>query len=204
MQDSGGKNEICRSRSQSVEGNKSIYMEAFPKGERKPFFVLKHSVKRRKARVFTASDENRLLGFAVAIPYQNMVMVDYLAVSGKDPEQKNGSFIMQEICQYFSDKKVVPPDRAAGRGSGEPGAEDRQKTVLSEKRIHLCGYCGGSRRGYGDPEFLEEGISGGLYAPSKYALGRFLFSLSGMRIVEPSKGVRKPQIRGHNSSTGFI
>ena len=62
---------------------KSIYMEAFPKRERKPFFVLKHSVKRGKARVFTASDENGLLGFTVAIPYQNMVMVDYLAVSGK-------------------------------------------------------------------------------------------------------------------------
>ena len=65
---------------------KSIYMEAFPKRERKPFFVLKHSVKRGKARVFTASDENGLLGFAVAIPYQNMVMVDYLAVSAKGPE----------------------------------------------------------------------------------------------------------------------
>lgn len=86
---------------------KSIYMEAFPKRERKPFFVLKHSVKRGKARVFTASDENGLLGFAVAIPYQNMVMVDYLAVSGKIRSKGTGSFIMQEICQYFSDKKVV-------------------------------------------------------------------------------------------------
>lgn len=68
---------------------KSIYMEAFPKRERKPLFVLKHSVKRGKARVFTASDENGLLGFTVAIPYQNMVMVDYLAVSRKDPEQRD-------------------------------------------------------------------------------------------------------------------
>ena len=86
---------------------KSIYMEAFPKRERKPFFVLKHSVKRGKARGFTASDENGLLGFTVAIPYQNMVMVDYLAVSGKIRSKGTGSFIMQEICRYFSDKKVV-------------------------------------------------------------------------------------------------
>ena len=82
---------------------KSIYMEAFPKRERKPFFVLKHSVKRGKARVFTASDENRLLGFAVAIPYQNMVMVDYLAVSGKIRSKKYICYWnmqeMQEILQ---------------------------------------------------------------------------------------------------------
>lgn len=71
--------EIEASQWQEV---KNIYMEAFPKRERKPFFILKHSVRRGRARVFTASDENGLLGFTVAIPYQDIVMVDYLAVSG--------------------------------------------------------------------------------------------------------------------------
>ena len=80
---------------------KSIYMEAFPKRERKPFFVLKHSVKRGKARVFTASDENGLLGFTVAIPYQNMVMVDYLAVSGK----------IRSMCALLSTKSNDPEQR---------------------------------------------------------------------------------------------
>lgn len=131
MQDSGGKNEICRNRSQSVEGSKSIYMEAFPKRERKPFFVLKHSVKRGKARVFTASDENRLLGFTVAIPYQNMVMVDYLAVSGKIRSKGTGSFIMQEICQYFSDKKVVLLIERL-----DEGAENREQRI-ARRRFYL-------------------------------------------------------------------
>ena len=184
---------------------KSIYMEAFPKRERKPFFVLKHSVKRGKARVFTASDENGLLGFAVAIPYQNMVMVDYLAVSGKIRSKGTGSFIMQEICQYFSDKKVVRSDRAAGRGSGEPGAEDRQKKVLSEKRIHLSGYfCGGSRWGYGDPELWREGISGGLYVSSEVCPGKTFVQSVGNADRGAGRGVRKPPVRGHNSSMGYI
>ena len=30
---------------------KEIYMEAFPKAERKPFFVLRHSVKSKKAQI---------------------------------------------------------------------------------------------------------------------------------------------------------
>ena len=178
---------------------KSIYMEAFPKRERKPFFVLKHSVKRGKARVFTASDENGLLGFTVAIPYQNMVMVDYLAVSGKIRSKGTGSFIMQEICQYFSDKKVVLLIERLDEGA------DRQKTVLSEKRIHLCGYfCGGSRRGYGDPEFWREGISGGLYAPSEVCPGKIFVQSVGNADRGTGKSVRKPSVRGHNSSMGYI
>lgn len=67
---------------------KSIYMEAFPKRERKPFFVLKHSVKRGKARVFTASDE-RTAGL-----YRCYSVSEYGhgGLSGrirKDPEQRD-------------------------------------------------------------------------------------------------------------------
>lgn len=60
---------------------KKIYLEVFPKAERKPYLSLRHSVKKGKALLMTASENNQLLGFTVLIPYQDMVMVDYLAVS---------------------------------------------------------------------------------------------------------------------------
>ena len=41
---------------------KAIYLEAFPKSERKPFFTVRHSVKKGKAKLFTASENNALLG----------------------------------------------------------------------------------------------------------------------------------------------
>ena len=163
---------------------KSIYMEAFPKRERKPFFVLKHSVKRGKARVFTASDENGLLGFAVAIPYQNMVMVDYLAVSGKIRSKGTGSFIMQEICQYFSDKKVVLLIEQL-----DEGAENREQRIARRRFYLKNGFTSAEGAG-GDMEILNFGgkVSQEDYmCLQKYALGRLLFSLSGMRIVEPAE-----------------
>ena len=163
---------------------KSIYMEAFPKRERKPFFVLKHSVKRGKARVFTASDENRLLGFAVAIPYQNMVMVDYLAVSGKIRSKGTGSFIMQEICQYFSDKKVVLLIEQLDEGA------ENQEQRIARRRFYL-------KNGFTSADIFVEGAGGdmeilnfgGKVSPEDY-----------MRL----QGVRKPPVRGHNSSMGYI
>ena len=36
---------------------KEIYMEVFPKAERKPFFVLRHSVKSKKAQILTATED---------------------------------------------------------------------------------------------------------------------------------------------------
>ena len=37
---------------------KKIYLEAFPKAERKPYLSLRHSVKKGKALLMTASENN--------------------------------------------------------------------------------------------------------------------------------------------------
>ena len=167
---------------------KKIYLEAFPKRERKPFFSLRHSVKRGKGQIFTASENDTLMGFIMVIPYQNMVMVDYLAVSGKIRSKGTGSFIMQEICRYFSDKKVVLLIERL-----DEGAENREQRI-ARRRFYL-------KNGFTSADIFVEGAGGdmeilnfgGKVSPEdymrlqKYALGRFLFSLSGMRIVEPTE-----------------
>lgn len=62
---------------------KEIYFEAFPKAERKPFFTIRHSVKRGKLILLTAMEKRKLKGFIMAVPYKDTVMIDYLAVSKK-------------------------------------------------------------------------------------------------------------------------
>lgn len=184
---------------------KSIYMEAFPKRERKPFFVLKHSVKRGKARVFTASDENGLLGFTVAIPYQNMVMVDYLAVSGKIRSKGTGSFIMQEICRYFSDKKVVLLIERL-----DEGAENREQRIARRRFYLKNGFTSADifvEGAGGDMEILNFGgkvSPGGLYASSEVCPGKIFVQSVGNADRGTGRGVRKPPVCGHNSSKGFI
>lgn len=84
---------------------KEIYMEAFPKAERKPFFLLKRAVKKEKMQLLAAVEEGRLLGFAALIPCEDMVMVDYLAVSQQIRSRGTGSRLMQEVGRRFWDKK---------------------------------------------------------------------------------------------------
>lgn len=85
---------------------RSIYLEAFPKAERKPFFTVRRFVKKGKAKIYTASKNNTLLGFVMVIPYKNLVMVDYLAVSGKVRSKGTGSLLIQEMCRRFKDPGV--------------------------------------------------------------------------------------------------
>lgn len=97
---------------------KKIYLEAFPKRERKPYFMLRHAVRRQKATVMTAVENGQLLGFTVLIPYHDMVMVDYLAISSKIRSKGTGSSLLQNVLKQFSDKKNRTPYRKTGYCSG--------------------------------------------------------------------------------------
>lgn len=164
---------------------KEIYLEAFPKREQKPFCILKHSAARGKVMVFTATEENTLLGFVMVIPYQNMVMVDYLAVSGKIRSKGTGSFLMQEICRHFSDKKIVLLIERL-----DEQAENALQRIARRRFYFKNGFTSSGifvKGSSGEMEVLKFGadVSPAEYLDlQKYALGRLFFRLSGMTIVK--------------------
>lgn len=86
---------------------REIYKEAFPKSEQKPFFLLKQDAKKGKVTILVAEEEGKVVGFIVTIPYKNMIMVDYLAVSSKIRSRGTGSLLLQEVCRKFSTNKIL-------------------------------------------------------------------------------------------------
>lgn len=163
---------------------KEIYLEAFPKQERKPYGSLRRSVKKGKALLMTATEGSQVLGFTVLIPYQDMVMVDYLAVSSRIRSRGTGSFIMEQVRSRFADKKVVllieRPDEAA----------ENQAQRLSRRKFYL-------KNGFDSANLFISGASGemeilscgGIPTPvrylslQKYALGELFFRLSRIRLA---------------------
>ena len=91
---------ICQSQWNDV---KNIYMEAFPKAERKPFFFLKRAVRKGKSEIWVASESDVVAGFIVLIPYHDMILVEYLAVSNQIRSKGTGSKILGEICRQYDD-----------------------------------------------------------------------------------------------------
>ena len=161
---------------------KEIYLEAFPKRERKPYGALKRSVQRGKATVLTAVEDGCLLGFAVLIPYQDMVMVDYLAVSSRIRSKGTGSQLLGEAGRRYAGKKIVLLIEAA---------ENRAQRI-ARRSFYL-------KNGFASADLFIDGASGEMEIMTyggavdreaylrlqKHALGPLFFRLSGIKVIEP-------------------
>ena len=132
----------------------------------------------------TASENNQLLGFTVLIPYQDMVMVDYLAVSSRIRSRGTGSYIMEQVCKHFSDKKIIllieRLDDAADYSSQRIARRKFYlKNGFSSSDLFITGTSGEMEiLNYGGRVSQEEYLS-----LQKYALGSLFFKLSHIRII---------------------
>lgn len=178
------KMEILNANQKPWKEIKEIYMEAFPKAERKPFFTVRRSVNKGKSLLLTAMENEVLQGFVMAIPYKNMVMVDYLAVSSKIRSRGTGSKMMQEICRYFPGKKIVLlierlDDTAENKDQRIARRRFYFKNGFTSSDIYIAGNSG-------NMEILNFGgtVSKQEYLDlQQYALGKLLFRLSGIKLA---------------------
>lgn len=159
-------------------------MEAFPKAERKPFFTVRRSVNKGKSLLLTAMENEVLQGFVMAIPYKNMVMVDYLAVSSKIRSRGTGSKMMQEICRYFPGEKIVLlierlDDTAENKDQRIARRRFYFKNGFTSSNIYITGRSG-------NMEILNFGgtVSKQEYMDlQQHALGKLMFRLSGIQLA---------------------
>lgn len=139
--------EIGNAEKHHWKAIRDIYREAFPKAERKPFFAVKRSVKKGKAQMLAAVEEGCLQGFILVIPYRDMAMIDYLAVSGRTRGRGTGGQILQEVCRRFAGKRLVllierPDDRADNREQRIARRRFYVKNGFVSSGIFINGYSG--------------------------------------------------------------
>lgn len=163
---------------------KEIYLEAFPKSERKPFFAIRHSVKKGKIQLLTATENGVLQGFVMTVPYKNTVMIDYLAVSKKTRSNGTGSKILQETIQRFPGKKIVLlieelDDSAANKEQRIARRKFYLKNGFTSSDIHITGHSGNMEiLNFGGMVSMQEYMD-----LQQYALGRLMFKMSGIKPV---------------------
>lgn len=175
---------------QTIQNNqwkevKEIYLESFPKAEQKPFFVIKQSVKRQKTEIITAVEGKNVRGFLMAIPYKDMVMVDYLAVNKKYRSSGTGGQLLQYICKKYRGKSIHLLIENLDETS------DNQEQRIVRRKFYL-------KNGFHSSDFFIRGTSGILevlnygkdisensfMSLQKYALGNLFFRLSKMEFVK--------------------
>ena len=158
---------------------KEIYMEAFPKCERKPFFLLRQSIKRKKAVLAVAAEGNQLLGFTVFVVYKDMVMIDYLAVSSKVRSRGTGSYIMQNVCRQYKDKKIVLLIERL-----DDKAENKEQRIARRKFYLKNGFTSSDIFITEIMNFGEKVSEEAYIDLQKYALGTVMFRLSKIKVAE--------------------
>lgn len=133
---------------------------------------------------FTAIEGDKILGFVAAIPLENLVMVDYLAVNFKMRGKGTGSFLIQELCRTYQGKKVVLLIEQLDASA------KNQKQRIARRSFYL-------KNGFTSSQLQVHGVSGTMEVMNfgrkvspeeylklqKYALGSLLFKLSKMKLV---------------------
>ena len=164
---------------------KGDLLGGFSKAGEKAVFYAEKICEKGKSSCDDSDRRRRPLGFTVLIPYKDMVMVDYLAVSSKIRSKGTGSYIIQNVCRHYAGKKIVLLIERL-----DDQAQNREQRV-ARRRFYL-------KNGFTSSDIFIEGVSGELEVLNyrgkvsqedyiclqRYALGKLLFKLSKIKIVK--------------------
>lgn len=157
---------------------------SFSKSGKEAVFFLKRAVRKGKSKIWVASESDVVAGFIVLIPYHDMILVEYLAVSNQIRSKGTGSKILGEICRQYDDKRILLLIEKI-----DETANNLEQRV-ARKRFYL-------KNGFESSGVLMQGVSGDMeilchggsisgdefIAVQTYALGKILFGLSKTKVI---------------------
>lgn len=113
---------------------RALYEEAFPKSEKKPFFVLKRLEKKGNAEFLCIEDEDgRFLGLAMMMLYGELALLDYFAIAPECRGHNVGSQALKALKKRYADKKLLLEIESTVGAKQPENAEER----LRRKAFYL-------------------------------------------------------------------
>lgn len=84
----------------------TLYRSAFPKSERKPFWVIRAMQKQGKSDIWYFEENGSFRGLATTVKDGNRVLLDYFAVTGRDRGQGNGGKMLELILKTYEGQEL--------------------------------------------------------------------------------------------------
>lgn len=121
---------------------KRIYLESFPKAERKPFKMMRRMAKMGRMELLSIMDGQTFIGLVITVLYQDMVLLDYLAIDPEFTQKHYGSRAVQMIKERYQDRRLVleierPDEYAANARARERRKRFYLKNGIVETGIHI-------------------------------------------------------------------
>ena len=76
---------------------KNVYLEAFPKKERFPFWILKHSVKKGKSTLKAIMDDDRFIGMMYIVNCDDSFYLMFLAINEELRNKNYGTNVLRDL-----------------------------------------------------------------------------------------------------------
>lgn len=122
---------------------KKIYLEAFPKSERKPFGMMKYRARQGTMELFVIKEERRPVGLAITVLYHDLVLLDYFAIDRAVRGQAYGSRALQLLKEHYKGKRFLLEielldDRAPNQEARIQRKHFYLKNGMKETGLQVC------------------------------------------------------------------
>lgn len=114
---------------------KRLYISAFPADERKPFSVIRRMFRENRADVWCILSDGRFAGLATTVNSDDLVLIDYYAVSKRMRSCGIGHGAMECLLSMYADRGVFLEIESTER----PGL-DRDQRIQRKEFYHSCGF----------------------------------------------------------------
>lgn len=85
---------------------KQLYNEAFPANEKKPFWMIKWKHRQKAADVWVLENEGEFSGLAITMNGDDLVLLDYFAISAEKRGQGIGSKALKALQECYKERRL--------------------------------------------------------------------------------------------------
>lgn len=110
---------------------KKLYKTAFPRYERKPIFIIKHTHKKGSTDIWLIEENGDFLGFMITLNSNKLILLDYFAIIPEMRGKGIGAEALKILQEKYSEKKLFLETESVCTDA--PNMEERRK----RKRFYL-------------------------------------------------------------------
>lgn len=164
---------------------KRLYLSAFPKEERAPFFMMKWKAKQKKGKMLAAKDNGEFVGFVYFIENSECAYLFYLAIVPEKRSMGYGTEILSQISTDYKGKRVF-----LARETLDPNAENYSQRLRRHEFYLRCGFSDIPCKIIEATETYDVMSIGGAVTPNDYKelisswCGEFMRKRVPMKLVE--------------------
>lgn len=114
---------------------KKLYRSAFPASEKKPFWLIRRKQRQGSSQILGLVDqEERLVGEIITLVWQDLLLVDYLAIMENSRSQGYGAQALKLLRERYPEKRLLLEIETP-----EIPCENLQERIRRKRFYESCG-----------------------------------------------------------------